>query len=345
MADLSIGYLGMKLKSPVIIGSSGLTGTVSEVKKAAASGAGALVLKSIFEEQILNEIDLFIQDTGTADDDPFHVGYQSMLKEREHEYEEAYLYLKDHAKEQTLAKYLSFIEESKKSVDIPVIASINCISAYNWHYFARKIQEAGADALELNVYVLPSNTLKSSAENENVYFDIVEAVRKQVSIPVTLKIGNYFSALANTVTELSQTGIDGLVLFNRPFHPDIDINTLMVNAKYLLSDPSEYSNILRWIALLSGRSGCPLVASTGIHDAGSAIKLILAGATAVQVVSALYDNGLETIASINEGIGSWMGQKGYKTIDEFRGLMSQQNSSNPAEFERVQFMKRYSGIV
>lgn len=344
MADLSIQYLGMKLKNPVIIGSSGLTGSVAEVKNAAASGAGALVLKSLFEEQILNEIDSYISETEKGGNS-FQKGYHSVLQEREYDYEEAFSYLKDHAKEQTLGKYLTFVEESKKSADIPVIASINCTTPYDWHYFARRIESAGADALELNVFVLPSNTMKTSAENERVYFDIIEAVRKQVKIPVTLKMSYYFSGLANTAIDLSKTGIAGLVLFNRPFHPDIDIEKLEVNSKYLLSDPSEYSQVLRWIALLSGRAECPLVATTGIHTSEAAIKQILAGATAVQVVSALYKDGFGAIAKITKGISDWMDKKGYASVDEFRGLMNQHNLRNPAEFERVQFMRLYSKIV
>ncbi len=345
MADLSIQYLGMKLKNPVIIGSSGMTGTIAGVKHAAESGASAVVLKSIFEEQILHEMDNYLTDTGKDTDNSFQKGYQSVLSEREYDYEEAYSYLKDHAKNLTLGKYLSFVEEAKKSVDIPVIASINCTTAYDWHYFARKIEEAGADALELNVYVLPSNTMKKSAENEKVYFDIVEAVLKQVSIPVSLKIGYYFSGLATTAIDLSKTGIGSLVLFNRPFHPDIDINTLEVNSKYLLSDPSEYSHVLRWIALLSGRVACPLVATTGVHTAETAIKQLLAGATSVEVVSAMYKHGYPVISEIIAGIEHWMDAKGYGSIEDFRGKMNQQSISNPAEFERVQFMRLYSEIV
>jgi dihydroorotate dehydrogenase (fumarate) len=345
MADLSIQYLGMKLKNPVIIGSSGMTGTLAGLKHAAESGASAVVLKSIFEEQILHEMDHYLSDSGKDNDNSFQKGYQSVLNEREYDYELAYSYLKDHAKNLTLGKYLSFVAEAKKSIDIPVIASINCTTAYDWHYFARKIEEAGADALELNVYVLPSNTMKNSAENEKVYFDIVEAVLKQVNIPVSIKIGYYFSGLATTAIELSKTGIGGLVLFNRPFHPDIDINTLEVNSKYLLSDPSEYSHVLRWIALLSGRVGCPLVATTGVHTAETAIKQILAGATSVEVVSALYKHGYPVISEIISGIEDWMDSMGFATIEDFRGKMNQQSIANPAEFERVQFMRLYSEIV
>lgn len=290
------------------------------------------------------EIEDYLRKTEKHGDTPFQQGYDDMLKEREYEFEMASAYLKDHAKQQTLSGYLTFISECKKAVDVPIIASINCTSAYNWHYFARKIEEAGADALELNIFVLPSNIFGSSAANERIYFDIITAVKQQVKIPVTLKIGYYFSNLATTVIELSKTGIDGLVLFNRPFHPDINIDTFMVDAKHLLSDPSEYSQVLRWMAILSGRAECPLVASTGIHSAETAIKQILSGATAVQVVSALYKDGFGTVAQINDGIAQWMDKKGFATIEAFRGKMNQKNVDNPADFERVQFMKLYSKI-
>ncbi len=344
MADLSIQYLGMKLKSPIILGSSGLSGTLTEVRHASESGVGAIVLKSIFEEQIQFEIENYINHETSKNDNPFQKGYDALLEEREYEFEMASAYLKDHAKEQTLGKYLTFISDCKKAVDVPIIASINCTSAYNWHYFARKIEEAGADALELNIFVLPSNILSNSAENEKLYFDIISAVKKQVKIPVTLKIGYYFSNLATTVIDLSKTGIDGLVLFNRPFHPDINIDTFVVDAKYLLSDPSEYSNILRWMAILSSRVSCPLVASTGIHSAQTAIKQILTGATAVQVVSVVYKDGFKIVDSINQGISNYMEKNNFKTISDFRGKMSQSNITNPADFERVQFMKLYSKI-
>ncbi len=345
MADLSIQYLGLKLKNPVIIGSSGMTGTVAGVQQAAACGAGAVVLKSIFEEQILHEMDSYLNETEKENGNSFNKGYQSVLKEREYDYEEAYSYLTDHAKDLTLQKYLTFVSEAKKAVDIPIIASINCTTAYDWHYFARRIEEAGADALELNVYVLPSNTMKNSAENEKIYFDILTAVLQQVSIPVSLKMGYYFSGLATSAIELSKTGVAGLVLFNRPFHPDIDINKLEIHSKYLLSDPSEYSHVLRWIALLSGRVECPLIATTGIHTAETAIKQLLAGATAVEVVSAIYKQGYSVITDIIEGVEKWMDAKGYASIDDFRGRMNQQSIKNPAEFERVQFMRLYSEIV
>ena len=167
----------------------------------------------------------------------------------------------------------------------------------------------------------------------------------QVSIPVSLKMGYYFSGLATTAIELSKTGIAGLVLFNRPFHPDIDINKLETQSKYMLSDPTEYSDVLRWMALLSGRVECPLVATTGIHTGETAIKQLLAGATAIEAVSAIYKHGYPVISEIINDISKWMDEKGYKTLDGFRGKMNQQGIANPAEFERVQFMRLYSEIV
>lgn len=344
MADLSTNYMGLKLNNPVIIGSSGITSTITEIKQASDSGAGAVVLKSIFEEQIRHEIGKFI-DRGGASMDTFQKGYDDVLATRSFDYAQAFDYVSDYAKEHTLGTYLKFIEEAKSASPIPVIASINCVSAYDWHYFARRIEAAGADALELNIYILPTNAEKSAAENEQVYFDVVEAVLKQVKIPVSIKVGYYFSSLAGMLVKLSQTGIKGLVMFNRPFHPDIDINTMEITAKYLLSDPSEYAMTLRWMALLSGRVGCDLVGSTGIHTAESALKQLLAGATAIQMASVLYKNGFGQVGTVVNGMNEWMDTKGFKTLAEFRGKLSQVNIENPADYERVQFMKLYSKIV
>ena len=233
MTTLSIQYLGLQLKSPVIIGSSGLTSTLSEVKEAAKSGAGAIVLKSIFEEQIQFEIENYINQETFKNDNPFQKGYDALLEEREYEYEMAAAYLKDHAKEQTLSKYLTFISDCKKAVDVPIIASINCTSAYNWHYFARKIEEAGASAIELNVFVLPSNINGSS--NEKVYFDIISAIKKQVKIPVTLKIGYYFSNLATTGIRISKTGVDAKGIdIAMPIGMSFAINSFTIDARYAL---------------------------------------------------------------------------------------------------------------
>jgi dihydroorotate dehydrogenase (fumarate) len=242
-------------------------------------------------------------------------GYQEVLNTREYDYAEAQDYVTNYASEHALGNYLRFIENVKQSVDIPVIASINCVSAYDWHYFARRIQAAGADALELNIYILPSNPARTSEENEQIYFSVIDAVLKQVRIPVSVKVGYYFSSLSKTLIQLSNSGIKGLVMFNRPFHPDIDIDSLKITSKYLLSDPSEYSHTLRWMALLYGRVSCDLVASTGIHDHEAVIKQLLAGATAVQMVSAFYKLGFDYLGKVSQELEKWMDEKGFQSLE------------------------------
>jgi dihydroorotate dehydrogenase (fumarate) len=343
MVRLSTNFMGLKLKSPVIAGSSGLTNSIDNVKQLADHGAGAVVLKSLFEEQIQLETEKLL-DSDNDKVRPWKTTFGDIISSRSYDYAEALDYISNYAKEHTLSDYLRFISELKKSVDIPVIASINCVSAYDWSYFARRIQEAGVDALELNVYVLPSNPAKNGEDNEKIYFDVVSEVKKHVSIPVSLKIGYYFSGLSNKIIELSKTGISSLVLFNRPYSPDFDIGNFEITAGNILSTPAEYSHTLRWVAILAGRLGCEIAASTGIHDAGTAIKQILAGAQVVQVTSALYRNGFSRIDEITTGIKDWMYTHNFNTIENFRGKMSQQKLENPSVFERVQFMKLYSKI-
>jgi dihydroorotate dehydrogenase (fumarate) len=342
--NLTTKYMGLELKNPVIVGSSGLTRTVNDIKKIEEKGAGAVVLKSIFEEQIRFESEKLMNQKDSSLMKPMQKGFDDLMGKRSYDYAEALEYISNFAREHTLKEYLDFVEDSKKSVKIPVIASIHCISAYDWHYFAKRIEDAGADALELNVYVLPSDLYRTSEENENIYSEIVSKVKKYVNIPVALKIGFYFSSLANAVIKLSESGIAALVLFNRPFSPDIDIHTFEITSGNIFSTPSEYSHTLRWVAILSGRLGCDLAAATGIHNAEAAIKQLLAGATTVQITSALYKNGFDQITKIVEGIKDWMEPHNFKSIDDFRGKLSQKNVENPAVFERVQFMKLYSNI-
>ena len=239
MIDLSCKYLGLQLKNPLIVGSSGLTSSIENLKTIARLGAGAVVLKSIFEEQIKFDADKFIRS-----DNPeirsWNEAFEGIVSKTEFYYEEAYEYLTSYAREHTLSGYLSLISDAKKEINIPVIASINCSTQYDWQYFARRIEEAGADALELNVYLLPSDFDKTGIENEEVYFDIIKEVRKFISIPVSLKIGYYFSSLARMAGKLSETGIAGLTLFNRPYNPDIDINTMKFTTSNIYSSETEF---------------------------------------------------------------------------------------------------------
>ena len=327
MADLSVNYMGLKLRNPIIAASSGLTNSLNDIIEFEKKGAGAVVLKSIFEEEIRRELE--------KDLNSMHM--ESFL------YPETMDYYDNYAEDDSLTNHLKLIREAKKAVKIPIIASINCVTAEKWPYYAQTLQDAGADALELNVFVLPSDFNKTSAENEQVYFDIIKEVKKHVKIPIALKISYYSANLGAFIQKLSNTEIDSIVLFNRFYSPDIDINNLDVLSSNVLSNPEELPISLRWIAIMSERVGCDLAASTGIHDGAAIIKQLLAGANVVQIASAFYKNGKGVIENMLDGLSSWMEQKKFKKIDDFRGKLSQEKSQNPAAYERVQFMKYFSG--
>ena len=326
MVDLSTQYLGMTLKNPVIAGSSGLTNSVKNVRDLEANGAAAVVLKSIFEEEIAFE-------------------YEDILKEASADGVnlDQFDYYDFHIKGEKLDKYTTLIEESKKSVSIPVIASINCVYSHEWTSFAKQLQTAGADALELNMFFLPSEFGRTTEEKEKAYFQIIEKVQKEVTIPIALKISYYFSNLGPMIQKLSETGIGGLVLFNRFYSPDFDIDKMEVVSSNVFSAPSDLPISLRWIAIMAERVSCDLAASTGVHDGAALIKQILAGANAVQVASTLYKNGKGQITEMLKTLEEWMDKKGYGSLSDFRGKMSQAKSSNPAAYERVQFMKYFGG--
>lgn len=327
MKDLSTTYLGLNLKNPVIVGSSGLTRNLDNLKIIEEKGAGAVVLKSLFEEQIK----LDIRKVFSYDD-------------VQNSYTEADDYIRNYSRAQTIEEYLDLIKSAKSSLTIPVIASINCVSANEWPVFAKEIENAGADALELNVFALPSDVDKTAAEYEKLYFDIVENVKKQTKLPVSLKVSYHFSGLAEILKKLSWTGIKGLVLFNRFYNPDIDIDKFVVKPGNLYSTPEEISTSLRWIAIMSGRVHADLCASTGVHDGAGVVKQLLAGATSVQVCSTLYKNGFDQISLILQELKFWMEKNKYEKIDDFRGKLSFKNMDNPAVFQRVQFMKHFAGI-
>ncbi len=327
MVDLSTQYLGMTLKNPVIAGSSGLTNSVKNIRDFEANGAGAVVLKSIFEEEIAFE-------------------YEDILKEASEEGVslDQFDYYDFHIKGEKLDKYTTLIEESKKSVSIPVIASINCVYSHEWTSFAKQLQTAGADALELNMFFLPTEFDRTTEEKEKAYFQIIEKVQKEVSIPIALKISYYFSNLGPMIQKLSETGVAGLVLFNRFYSPDFDIDKMEVVSSSVFSTPSDLPISLRWIAIMAERVSCDLAASTGVHDGTALIKQILAGADAVQVASTLYKNGKGQIAEMLKTLEEWMAKKGYNSLADFKGKMSQAKSGNPAAYERVQFMKYFGGV-
>jgi dihydroorotate dehydrogenase (fumarate) len=324
MADLTTEYLGIKLRNPVIAGSSGLSNSVEAIKEFEENGAGAVVLKSIFEEEIAFE-------------------YEDILRKAKDFNLDQFDYYDVKLKGDRLAKYTDIIEKSKKSVSIPVIASINCVYSHEWTSFARHLERAGADALELNMFFLPTEFDRGTEEKEKAYFQIIEKVQNEVKIPIALKISYYFSNLGPMIQKLSNTGVAGLVLFNRFYSPDFDIDKLEVIPSNIFSNPSDLSISLRWIAIMSERVNCDLAASTGVHDGVALIKQILAGAKAVQVVSALYKNGKGHIGAMLRTLEEWMDKRGYSELSDFRGKMSQVKSRNPAAYERVQFMKYFGG--
>ena len=327
MVDLTTEYIGMKLKNPVIAGSSGLSGSVNGVIELEKNGAAAVVLKSIFEEEIMLE-------------------HEDIMREaREQGVNlDQFDYFDFDLKSNRIQKYIDLLTESKQKVSIPVIASINCVFSHEWTSFAKQLQDAGADALELNMFFLPSDFDRTAEEKDRAYFQIIEKIQKEISIPIALKISHYFSNLGPMIQQLSGTGIAALVLFNRFYSPDFDIDKFKVISSNVFSAPSDLSISLRWIAIMSQRVSCDIAASTGVHDGNALIKQILAGANAVQVVSTLYQNGKGKIGEMLETLEEWMEKKDFNSLNDFRGKMSQAKSNDPAAYERMQFMKHFGGV-
>jgi dihydroorotate dehydrogenase (fumarate) len=324
MPDLTTRYMGLELRNPIIAGSSNLSESPEGVAELEKAGAGAVVLKSIFEEEITREHQAILRD------------------EARRASPEALEYLDRQLRGEKLDSYRTLLAESKRRVAIPVIASVNCTYSHDWVAFAGEMQAAGADGLELNVFSMPTDFGRTAAEQEDAYFRTVERVLQEVSIPVALKISHYFTNLGPMIERLSKTGVAGLVLFNRFWSPDIDIEHLRVVPARILTTPEEIALPLRWVAIMSSRVSCDLAASTGIHDAEGAIKMLLAGAQAVQVVSALYRNGVEHLGTMVSGLERWMEAHDYMAVGQFRGRMSQAASAHPDVYERAQYM-RYFG--
>ncbi|MGF7141225.1 dihydroorotate dehydrogenase-like protein [Roseimarinus sediminis] len=325
MANLSTRFFGLDLKTPVIIGSSGLSNSIDKIKLLAENGAGAIVLKSVFEEEIYNEYQSEFEKQAVGHHNLEHLDY--------FDYE---------IKNDKIRQYLELIKGAKaEGVEVPLVASINCTSGSDWAFFAGKLAEAGADALELNLFVLPSDLNRTAQQVEDYYFKTIKKVLETVKIPVSIKLSPYFSDLARMVKALSETGIAGITLFNRFYNIDIDIeNRELVPAK-ILSHPFEYLQSLRWIGLLSGHVQCELAASTGVHDQTTTIKMIMAGASAVQVVSGIYKNGYELVKDIVQGLSNWMDEHQIESIDALKGMASAQKTDHPEQYERVQFMKYF----
>jgi dihydroorotate dehydrogenase (fumarate) len=327
--DLGTTYMGLKLANPVIAASSGMTGNLESIVKLEKYGAAAVVLKSIFEEEILLDLNSQLKE---AEKDPMiYSGLSETLD-----------YLDLHLRERRLGDYLDLIRKAKKEVSIPVIGSINCVSYEDWTYFTKRIEEAGADGIELNLFLHPADF--ENKEFERAYLKIIEKVLAEVSIPVSIKISKYFTRLGLSVKALSETGVRGIVMFNRFYSPDIDLASLSLVPGNLFTNPGEMKETLRWIAILSKRISCDLAASTGIHTGEGVVKMLLAGAAVTQVASTLYVNGPDQINRILKWMMKWMEEKGFDSVEHFRGMIARQYDKDPAAFERMQFMKHFSEI-
>ncbi len=327
MIDTSTTYMGLHLPSPIIAASSGLTSKIEKLKELEENGAGAVVLKSLFEEEIV--VDLKRQ--------------KSKLQSENFLYPETMEYYEEVDVEDKLINYLKLIFDAKNKLNIPVIASINCVTPYNWPYFTKYLQEAGADGIELNVFTLPSDINQPGNYYEKNLIEIVTEVLKIASIPVAVKISPYYSGFANMLNLLQEAGIKGITMFNRFFSPDIDIEKISVISGPTFSQPDEYVNPLRWIALTSSAVQCDMVASTGIYDGKTVAKMLLAGAAGVQVASALYKNGIPHLQTMYNEFQAWMERKGFELIDQFRGRLAYKTEDvNTVGYERVQFMRYFS---
>jgi dihydroorotate dehydrogenase (fumarate) len=318
MADLSLKVMGLELKNPIIVGSCSLTNTVESIKKLEAAGAGAVVLKSLFEEHIMNQV---YADTAN------------------YSHAETLDYVKYFEEKHIVEKYLGLIKNAKNEVNIPIIASINCQSSGKWIDFAEEIEKAGADAIELNLYNLPSDPKKDEHRYMESASSIINEIKKRINIPFSMKLSNYSDNLAHDIQRISRTDVSGLVLFNRAFNHDIDINSEQVIKADPYSSPEEIVNSLRWTAICSDFIETDLIAATGIHNGEGIIKQILAGATAVEMVSSIYINSPKVITESLTKLNEWMKEHNYSSLDEFRGKLKRSNVNDQKFYDRVQFIQ------
>jgi dihydroorotate dehydrogenase (fumarate) len=328
--DLTTKYLGLDLKNPLIAGASPLSNNVDNVKALEDKGAAAVVMYSLFEEQITHEAQAL----------------DTFLTQGTDSYAEALSYFPEPDQFHSLGAedYLEKIAKLKKAVDIPVIGSLNGVSAGGWMKFAEQIQQAGADALELNIYYIPTDPFLTGAEVEKVYLDDLKTVRSHIDIPVAVKLSPYFSSFANMAVKLDDTGANGLVLFNRFYQPDIDLDELEVLPDLQFSTSYELRFPLRWIAILYGKVKASLAATTGIHEATDVLKAIMAGADAVQLASVLMKKGVKQVEVILKDLKQWMTEKEYNSIEQMKGSMSYKSIAEPAAYTRANYMKTLQSI-
>ncbi|MCL4870495.1 MAG: dihydroorotate dehydrogenase-like protein [Anaerolineae bacterium] len=328
--DLSTTYLGLKLKNPLVPSSSPLSRSLDNLKRMEDAGAAAIVLYSLFEEQIN-------QESHTLD---------AYLTQGVESYAEALSYFPE-AREYNTGPdvYLEHIRQAKASLEIPVIASLNGVSTGGWVRYARDMQEAGADALELNVYYLPTDLYMTSGEVERLYLDILADVKTVVKIPVAMKLSPYFSSMANMAHRLDVAGANGLVLFNRFYQPDLDLDNLEVVPNLKLSSSNELRLPLRWIAILYGRVQADLALTTGVHTVTDVLKGVAAGAAVTMIASELLKNGINRLIVLRQGVEAWLTEREYESLEQLRGSLSQMNCAEPAAFERANYMRVLSSYA
>jgi dihydroorotate dehydrogenase (fumarate) len=320
MADLTTNYMGLNLPSPLVVASSALSNRIENLEAAEGHGAGAVVLRSLFEEQIEAANTVLEEAVARhADSSPEARTYFPPQRVGPHE-------------------YLSLVERARKALDIPVIASLNCCAPGSWTGYAKDITSAGADGLEINLYAVEADPAVSGAEIEKRYLDVVREIRAAVKVPIAVKLSPYFTSLANVAVQLEQAGAQGLVLFNRFLQPDISLERMAPHSVMSLSTPSEALLPLRWMGLLHGRVKAHLAASTGVHDAPGALKQILAGAQVVQLASTLVKNGIPHLGKVLQGVEEWLDRRGHSNLEEVRGTLSQQAVTDPGSFERAQYV-------
>lgn len=322
--DLSTTYLGLKLKNPIVPSASPLSHTVDSMKRLEEAGAAAIVMYSLFEEQIIHE----------SAELNYYLNYGS------ESFFEARSYFPD-IRDYNLGpeEYVELMRKAKKSLGIPLIGSLNGVTPGGWVQYARKMEEAGADALELNVYYIPTDPTISSADVEDRYLEVLNEVKRNVKIPIAMKLSPFISSLANFARRLDLAGVNGLVLFNRFYQPDIDLEALEVRPGVVLSDSHDNRLPLRWMAILKGNVKASLAATSGVHTAADVLKLVMAGADVTMMCSSLLQHGPKHITEVLTGLDQWMIDHEYVSIAQMKGSMSQKSVADPSAFERANYMK------
>ena len=328
--DLTTNYLGLKLRSPLVVSASPLSEEVDNIKRMEDAGAAAVVLYSLFEEQLRQD----------------RLEMNQNLQQGTESFAESLTYFPE-PNEFKLGpeEYLKHIAAAKKATRIPIIASLNGSSAGGWTDYAKQIQQAGADALELNIYYIPTDMNLTGTEVEMTYLDILKSVKSNVTIPVAVKLSPFFSNFANMAKRLDQAGANGLVLFNRFYQPDIELESLEVKPNILLSTPMAMRLPLRWIALLHGKLKASLAATSGIHRASDALKMLMVGADVTMLCSTVIRHGIPQIAMIEREMVEWLKEHEYESVSQLKGSLSQKNCPEPAAFERAQYMKALTGYT